>query len=272
MLVLQLKKSFVMWSAGAPDGRMNRPLPMLLHLFYEELMSQWSDLTHLSLFVLSSTFIPSNLFFLSLLFPSFCPSLEGEESRRFIKAPVWGSGQEKASLPSFVPSHPQSLAGQPGRRGNRPCPASTPPPSPRPLRFLPHGVTGASRFLPHRERHVRGHRAGAFAQEVRLSGHQFPQVSPGNPGWQRTDGSPAWAQTLVKREVSTWSNSDTGGGQSNGSLIFDDGINWWLQLPFISFPIGHYLIPSLSIIKAGLHPTLTFKPADKYSRKCLTGF
>lgn len=44
--------------------------------------------------------------------------------------------------------------------------------------------------------------------------------------------------------------------QNNDSLIFDDGMTGWLQLPFISFPIGLYLISSLSIIKAGHHPTL----------------
>lgn len=181
------------------------PSPVLLHLLYKGLMSEWCNLTHvcpnLSCFPL---LFPS--FSAPYLFPSFYPSLEGEESGRFIKAPVWGSGQEKASLPAFIPSHPRSLACRPGRRGNRSGSASAPPSPPRPLRFLPHGVTGASWFLSHRERHVRGHRAGAFAQEVRFSGHQFPQVSPGNPGWQRTDGSPAWAQTLVEREVSTWSN------------------------------------------------------------------
>lgn len=179
------------------------PFPVLLHLLYEELMSEWCDLTHLCPSFSCLPLIPSILCSLSHLFPSFYPSLEGEESRRFIKASVWGSGQEKASLPAFVPSHPRSLASRPGRRGNRSRPASAPPSPSRPLRFLPHGVAGASRLLSHRERHVRGHRAGAFAQEIGFSGHQFPQVSPGNTDWQRVDGPPAWAQTLVQREVST---------------------------------------------------------------------
>lgn len=146
-----------------------------------------------SLFVLSPSFVPSILHSLSHLFPWFHPSLEGEESGRFAKATVWGGGQEKAPLAAFVPPHPRSLASRPGRRGNRPRPASAPPPPPPPraLRLLPHGVAGPSRVLSHRERHVGGHRAGAFAQEVRFSGHQLPPVSPGNQGRQRTDGSPA---------------------------------------------------------------------------------
>lgn len=147
------------------------PFPVLLHLLYEELTSEWCDLTHLCPSFSCLPLIPSILCSLSHLFPSFYPSLEGEESGRFIKASVWGSGQEKASLPAFVPSHPRSLASRPGRRGNRSRPASAPPSPSRPLRFLPHGVAGASRLLSHRERHVRGHRAGAFAQEVGFSGH-----------------------------------------------------------------------------------------------------
>lgn len=160
--------STVMWPRAAPGARMDW---VLLRLLYEELKSEWCDLTHLCPSFSCLPPIPSILCSLSHLFPSFFPSLEGEESRRFIKASVWGSGQEKASLPAFVPSHPRSLASRPGRRGNRSRPASAPPSSSRPLRFLPHGVAGASRLLSRRERHVRGHRAGAFAQEVGFSGH-----------------------------------------------------------------------------------------------------
>lgn len=214
---LPLKKSWNYWNSqrllvavtGSSDPLLLQmeewtvPFPVLLHLLYKALVSEGCDLTHLCPCFSCFPLIPSILCSLSHLFPSFYPSLEGEESGRFIKASVWGSGQEKASLPAFVPSHPRSLASRTGCRGNRSHPASAPPSPSRPFRFLPHGVTGASRFLPHWERHAGGHRAGAFAQEVRFSGHQFPQVSPGNTAWQRTDGSPAWAQTLVKREVSS---------------------------------------------------------------------
>lgn len=167
---------------------------------------RWKDELHLCFYIchvksscLSDeiwlTRLPVSLFcslHLLLFTSSHSPSLEGEESGGPIEAPVWGGGQEKAPLPAFVPSHARALASRPGRRGNRSRPASAPPPSPpRPLRFLPHGLAGASRFLSHRERHVGGHRAGAFAQKVRFSGHQLPQVSPGNPGRQRAHGPPA---------------------------------------------------------------------------------
>lgn len=125
--------------------------------------------------------------FISLIpFPSLCPSSEGEESGRFIKAAVGGGSQEKTSLTSLLPAHPRPLAGRPHR--SRPPPA--PPSPPRPLRFLSDGITGASRLLSDRERYG-GHRAGASAQEVWLPGYQFPQVAPGNTCRQRSDGPPA---------------------------------------------------------------------------------
>lgn len=150
--------------------------------------------------VLSSLCLHPLLFHLPHPLPSLRPSLEGEESRRFIKAPVRGGSQEKTSLTSLFPAHPRPLISRPRRWGHRPCPPS-PPPSP--LRFLSDGITGASRLLSNRERYGRGHRTGASAQEVRLPGHQFSQVAPSNAHWQCSDGSPAWTQTPVQREVGT---------------------------------------------------------------------
>lgn len=163
--------STVIWPTAAPGARMERTFSSVTTsvIWRAHVWVMWSD-SLVSLFLLP-LLIPSFLCSLSHLFPSFYPSLEGEESGRFIKASVWGSGQEKASLPAFVPSHPRSFASRPGRRGNRSRPASAPPSPSRPLRFLPHGVAGASRLLSHREWHVGGHRAGAFAQEVGISGH-----------------------------------------------------------------------------------------------------
>lgn len=120
-----------------------------------------------------------------------CPSSEGEKSRRFIEALVRGGSQEETSLASVVPTHPRPLGGRPRCRGHRPRPPPPPPSPPRPLRFLPDGIAGASRLLPHRERHGWGHRTGASAQEVRFPGHQFSQVAPSNARRQCSDGPPA---------------------------------------------------------------------------------
>lgn len=87
----------------------------------------------------------------SLSLHSLCPSSEGEESRRFIKAIVRGGGQEETSLASLLPAHPRPLTGWPRRRGHRPCPPSSPPSPPRPLRFLSDGIAGAGRLLSDRE-------------------------------------------------------------------------------------------------------------------------
>lgn len=124
-------------------------------------------------------------------FPRLCPSSEGEKSRGFIEALVWSGSQEETSLASVVPAHPRPLGGWPRCRGHRPCPPPPPPSPPCSLRFLPDGVAGASRLLPHRERYGGGHRTGASAQEVRFPGHQFSQVAPSNTRRQCSDGPPA---------------------------------------------------------------------------------
>lgn len=145
-------------------------------------------------------FSPASLFFVVLFLlvscplPSLSPSLEGEESRRLIKALVGGGSQEETSLTSLLPAHPRPLIG-------RPCPPSPPPSPPRPLRFLSDGLTGPSRLLSNREWYGGGHGDGASAQEVWFAGHKLPQVSPGTTCRQRFDGPSAWTQAPVQREV-----------------------------------------------------------------------
>ncbi|XP_035812308.2 E3 ubiquitin-protein ligase SH3RF3 isoform X4 [Amphiprion ocellaris] len=117
--------------------------------------------------------------------------LEGEESRRSVKAPVGGRSQEETSLAPVLPANPRPLIGWPRRRGHRPRPPSSPPSPPRPLRFLSNGVAGTSRILSNRERDGGGNGPGASAQEVRLPGHQLPHVAPGNTRWQCSDGPQA---------------------------------------------------------------------------------
>lgn len=168
---------------------------LIKHIFLYISGKQWS--------------LPVCLFICLLSCSSIPPSSEGEESRGFIKALIRGSGQEETSLASLLPAHPQPLIGRPRCHGHRPHTPSSPPSPPRSLRFLPNGITGASRVLSNWERHGGGHRVGAAAQEVRLPGHQLPHVAPGNSHWQPSDGPATWTQTTVQGEVGTHTYTQT---------------------------------------------------------------